>query len=65
MLEFYKKQILFGSLRTPQILMNWKGLCQYFCHMVTEKNMYNRNVVCNESSNTVSIQITALRVDSV
>lgn len=64
-IEFYKKQILFDSLGTSQMLINWKGLCQYFCHMVTEKNMYNRNVLCNESSNTVSIQITALWVDYI
>lgn len=49
----------------PQMLINWKELCQYFCHMVTEKNMHNRNVLCNKSSNTVSIQITALRVDYI
>lgn len=63
LLDFYKKQILFGSLGTSQMLINWEGLCQYFHHVVSEKNMYNRNVLCNESSNTVSIQITALRVD--
>lgn len=60
LLECYKKQILFGSLGTSQMLINWKGLCQYLCHIVTEKNMYNRSVLCNESSNTVSIQITDL-----
>lgn len=66
LLEFYKKKNnLFGSFGTSQMLINWKELCQYFCHMVAEKNMHNRNVLCNESSNTVSIQITALWVDYI